>query len=479
MRGLSTRATRLTVVKWLTVTVGLGALGRIVAALLVPAAVDPFLLHGWLLLVIALTVSNWFLFPLSFSATMSAVAMMTTLWVLTASHGLPLIWMDSLALMTLNGMAGMRQHKFRRRWHRLKQQVGDVDEGVTVKTQEVHMSQQSHQALQRKLAKYQHLHTLAEQLVRLVDVDAVARLAVEQAFALIGKSDVCLLFLVDATRQTLALHASQRAEGVAVIRTKLGDQFDHHVLRSQRPLLVNDIRRDFRFTASASSERPISSVIACPIVIGETVEGVLRLDSAQPKAYTQDDLRFLDIFLDLVNTALANARLFAQTQQLAITDGLTELYRRQPFLEQLGREVARATRSREPLAVVLLDIDHFKRYNDTYGHSAGDLILKHVASVVRKTVPPDGLCARYGGEEFAILLPKASRTQGMEVADRIRQSVEAHVRPIGNGSHESVTVSLGVAAFPDDATSDLELIRRSDQRLYQAKHAGRNQVCAA
>ncbi len=465
-------------VKCATMALTLGTWGRLLILLVSPAPPDPTGLHGLLILLIAVTTVNWLLFSLPVAGSLGVAAGLMSLWVLSAGRGAGLFWGDLAALLGLNGLAGWRQHQFHRRAHRLKQQVDDVDEGLSQRAQEVRAAEQSHHALQRKLAKYQKLHTIAEQLIRVVELDAIARLAVEQAFSLIGKSDVCLLFLVNKTRQELALCASQRAEGIPAIRTKLGDQFDHFILRTQRPLLVNDVRRDFRFTVSATADRTIGSVIACPIVIGETVEGVLRLDSAQPQTYTQDDLRFLDIFLDLVNTAVANARLFAQTQQLAMTDGLTELYRRQPFLEQLSREVARANRSREPLAVLMLDIDHFKRYNDTYGHSAGDLILKTVASLMRRTVPPDGICARYGGEEFAILLPKASKTVGVDIADRIRESVEAHVRPVGNGKGDSVTISLGVATFPEDATSDLELIRRSDQRLYQAKHAGRNQVCA-
>ena len=477
-RGLSTRATALTAVKWATAILWVVVSGLSLAALLAPTPPDLVALHGLTIALIALTVSSWLLVAFSLAMVFSAAAGLLSLWMLSASHGAPLLWTDVLALVVLNGLAGMRQHRLQRRMHRLKQQVNDVSEGVSLHAQELRQAQQSHEALTYKLARYQRLHAIAEELVRLVELETIAQLAVEQAFALIGKSEACLLLLADKPRQALALRASKRGEGLSPIQMKLGDQFDHYVVRTQRPLLVNDVRRDFRFTASAATDRPIGSVIACPITLGETVEGVLRLDSVRPQAYTQDDLRFLDILLDLLNTALANARLFAQTQQLAITDGLTDLYRRQPFLEQLAREVARASRSRESLAVMMLDIDHFKRYNDTYGHSAGDLILKAVASLMRKTIPPDGICARYGGEEFAIVLPKASKAVGTEIADRLRQSVEAHVRPMGNGQRDAVTVSVGVATFPEDAQSDLELIRRSDQRLYHAKRSGRNQVCS-
>jgi diguanylate cyclase (GGDEF)-like protein len=297
---------------------------------------------------------------------------------------------------------------------------------------------------------------------------------------------------VDPERQELSLFASKRREPVAAIRAKHGDQFDRHVLRTHRPLLVNDVRRDFRFTIAVSPERETSAVIACPLLLGPRPAGVLRLDSPQPAAYNQDDLRFLDILLDLVSTAMTNARLFAQTQQLAITDGLTGLTLRRPFLEQFTRELSRALRSREPVSILMVDVDHFKSYNDAFGHTAGDVVLKSVAEVLRAAVPPDALPARYGGEEFVVLLPRTVRHQASDVAEAIRRQVERGVKGGGTSggaraadregtvtATRGVTVSIGLASFPDDAQVDLELIRVADQRLYQAKSAGRNLVCSS
>ena len=139
----------------------------------------------------------------------------------------------------------------------------------------------------------------------------------------------------------------------------------------------------------------------------------------------------------------------------------------------------------------MVDVDHFKSYNDAFGHTAGDLVLKGVADVLRAAVPPGGLSARYGGEEFVVLLPRTARHQASDVAEAIRRQVEQRVtggtggsaravdRPRAADPARSVTVSVGVASFPDDAQVDLELIRVADQRLYQAKHNGRNLVCAS
>jgi diguanylate cyclase (GGDEF)-like protein len=452
---------------------------------------------------VALATCAWVLYPLGGGILLNAIAAVLLLWAWGAGQA------PGAMLVVFIGLGTVALWQRQRRWraaHRLQQVVEDVGEDRRVKAQAVSLAAQTHDALQKKLGRYTQLQTIAEALSNLTDLGAIAQLVVERAFSLIGKSDACLLFLVDEERQELALFASKRREALPAIRAKHGDQFDRHVLRTHCPLLVNDVRRDFRFTVAIGQEREINSVIACPLLLGQRPAGVLRLDSTKPGTYTQDDLRFLDILLDLVATAVTNAKLFARTQQLAMTDGLTGLLLRRPFLEHVTRELTRSGRSREPVSVLLLDIDHFKHYNDTFGHTAGDVILKEVATLLREAIPPGALAARYGGEEFVVLLPRASRPQAREVAEKIRRLVEGRVHGSGRGANQSVTpppawspkatsqeaarpwrpeagggvtVSLGVATCPEEATGEFELIRIADGRLYQAKHEGRNRVCAA
>jgi diguanylate cyclase (GGDEF)-like protein len=237
-----------------------------------------------------------------------------------------------------------------------------------------------------------------------------------------------------------------------------------------------------------AADREISSVIACPLFVGPAPVGVLRLDSSKPGTYNQDDLRFLDILLGLIAAAVTNARLFAKTQLLAVTDGLTNLMLRRPFLEQAARELTRSGRSREPVSLLMVDVDHFKRYNDSYGHTAGDVILREVAEALRTGAPPDAVVGRYGGEEFVVLLPKHSKAKALGVAEQIRLAVERQGevprasdpgqtrRTAIVGMSHAVTVSIGVATFPEDGKAELELIRAADRRLYQAKQRGRNAV---
>ncbi len=441
-----------------------------------PAGIGTF--HALCVMAIALAAYAWVIYPTVGSVSLSLVMLVCVLWAWAARQSAAL-GADAAALVVILVPAAWQQRVRARRCKRMAQVVEDLDEERTVKEQAIACARQTSAALQKKHSRYTQLQSIAEHLSNLTDRQAIASLAVERTFSLIGKSDVCLLFLVDRDRQELSLVASKRREDLPSVRAKHGDQFDRYVLRTQRPLLVNDVRRDFRFTVTIAQERTVSSVIACPLLLGQRAEGVLHMDSAQPSAYTQDDLRFLDILLGLVATALTNAELFAQTEQLAMTDGLTGLTLRRPFLEQLGRELTRSARSRDPVSVLMIDVDEFKQYNDAYGHTAGDLILQAIAGAVRATVPPDGMSARYGGEEFAVLLPKTKRHQASDIAEQIRRTIEARVEGGNRSERRPVTASIGVASFPDDAQADLELIRIADQRLYQAKRAGRNLVCSA
>lgn len=459
------------------------------------AAFEP--LYTLSILLVALATYSWVLESLALSIYLTGIVMMGLLWTWAAWQLSPFLGWNLVVFFVLVVSAAAERGNRARRLHRLTTAIGDLVEERRVKEQALSQAVQSREALSKKLSRYAQLQSIAETLSNMTELADISQLAVDRAFTLIGKSDACLLFLVDTQRQELSLFTSKKRDALMNIRSKHGDQFDRYVLRTHRPLLVNDVRRDFRFTVNLSMDRAIASVIACPMLVGQSPEGILRLDSTQPSSYTQDDLRFLDIFLDLVSTAVTNAQLFAKTQQLAMTDGLTGLTLRRPFMEALGRELLRTTRSRESLGVLMLDVDNFKQYNDTFGHTAGDVVLRSVAKMVQEAVPAGTMIARYGGEEFAVLLPRTSSAEAGETAERIRHLIEegfrstdaAHAatreaKPTSRGirmakEHRQVTVSIGVSSFPADAQMDLELIRVADQRLYQAKRAGRNRVCAS
>lgn len=164
-------------------------------------------------------------------------------------------------------------------------------------------------------------------------------------------------------------------------------------------------------------------------------------------------------------------------QDLAIRDGLTGLYNHRTFYSLLDDELKRALRHKRPLSLLMLDIDHFKRVNDTYGHRVGDIILHGLSKLLMGQARETDRVCRYGGEEIILILPEIDTAAAGYVAERLRQAVEAHVFPIGGGKQISITVSIGVAVYPKDADTKETLVAAADTAMYQAKQGGRNRVC--
>jgi diguanylate cyclase (GGDEF)-like protein len=196
------------------------------------------------------------------------------------------------------------------------------------------------------------------------------------------------------------------------------------------------------------------------------------------------DLRvaMLHYFLDgerrLRNPAIVEIRILRRTQDSAISDGLTRLSNFRHFQDRIASEARRAERYGSPLTLLMIDADDFKAYNDSRGHLAGNLALRRLASVLRKSVREVDVVARYGGEEFAILLPRTPKLAALKVAEKVRQSVEkAGIGTPGDGAPgRPLTVSIGVASLPGDARGAVELVDRADRALYIAKSMGKNCV---
>ncbi len=183
-----------------------------------------------------------------------------------------------------------------------------------------------------------------------------------------------------------------------------------------------------------------------------------------------------EVFNDMVRR-LREGR--EELERLSVTDELTGLANRRRLMSELDRETQRSKRSERKFAVMMLDVDHFKNFNDTYGHAAGDLVLKYLAKVLRETVRDVDTVARYGGEEFTVVLPETKTPEAAMVAERIRARMAGAAVPVGNGKDVKVTVSIGLAEFPTHGDTAESIMGVADQALYQSKEAGRNRVTAA
>lgn len=193
------------------------------------------------------------------------------------------------------------------------------------------------------------------------------------------------------------------------------------------------------------------------------------------RGLAKDDASKFHILAQQFIAGVKGAHLFRQVQELTVTDSLTHIFNRRYFLERYEEELARAEKFSLQCSFLMLDIDHFKNFNDTYGHLVGDAILKEVVRIIKETIRQIDFMGRYGGEELSIVLVETQKEKALLAAQRIRQAVEAQLIKVYDEKLR-VTVSIGVATFPFDACDAVSLIEKSDEALYRAKGAGRNCV---
>jgi diguanylate cyclase (GGDEF)-like protein len=222
-----------------------------------------------------------------------------------------------------------------------------------------------------------------------------------------------------------------------------------------------------------TQEIPILADAVVPLIYQGSFVGLLLVRSDDPsRVWAENELLLLHTVADQLAVAVNQAHLFAQMQQQALTDGLTGCYNRRSFELQLERDLHLATRMRQPLSLIMLDLDHFKHINDQAGHDAGDVALRMLADTLRDELRAVDTAARFGGDEFVLILPQANSDGAQLVAERLRKRIEAMVVP-GFGN---VTASFGVASFPSHASSRDTLVVAADRALYNSKDAGRNRV---
>ena len=330
--------------------------------------------------------------------------------------------------------------------------------------------------LDEKLLRYLVLKDVTEVFTTTLLLEDIARLIIERTAGTVKRQARVLLFLLDIDKQELMLSASH---GTVKVKGKKGDIFDRWVVKHGIPLIVDDAANDFRFSGKDAEDPKaiFKSLIATPLLSGNKVIGVLRMDDNAEKAFTQDDLRLLDIIGNLGAVAIQNALLYSWIQELAIRDSLTGLFVRRHFMKRFQEEVRRAERKSGELSLLMLDIDKFKWYNDRYGHATGDIVLKKIASMINGMLRVGDMAARYGGEEMAILLAGADKKKAVLFAESIRKKIEAQPITVRREIH-NITVSIGVSTYPKDGIHEEELVKAADERLYKAKSEGRNKTCA-
>ena len=247
----------------------------------------------------------------------------------------------------------------------------------------------------------------------------------------------------------------------------------NYVYRSGKNVILSNAVKEGRFMNDPYIMRTGSKSILCiPIKSKGTLSGILYMENnLTDNAFTPERIEPLRIISSQAAISIENARLF----ELATTDGLTKLYVHRYFQLLLDRELKRSLRYNKSFSLIMMDIDNFKAFNDTYGHQLGDEVLKNVARAVKKISRSEDVVARYGGEEFIVILPETDAAQALIVAEKMRAIVES-LEIVHGEERLHVTISLGVASFPIHTGEKEKLILLADTALYTSKHNGRNRV---
>jgi len=295
----------------------------------------------------------------------------------------------------------------------------------------------------------------------------------------IAPFDRALVYFWDegAEHMELRLMRGLAKDAPAVSGLGTGNVVNLWAVKYGRPLVIS---RGHHIQADALLEIMNSnSALTVPLFVSNRVMGSMQLFSSRQNAFQREDAQLLWIMSLVSENLLTREYANEGLLRFAFTDYLTGLRTRGYFEQQLELEFKRAERRKQKFALLMIDIDHFKRLNDTFGHHVGDQILRDVSLILMKDMREVDTVARYGGEEFVIILPETTQVGALYVAQRLRRAVE-QAKFFAGSPHEiqHLTISLGVAVYDSDAQFKRDLIEFADAALYAAKHAGRNRVVA-
>lgn len=337
------------------------------------------------------------------------------------------------------------------------------------------------------LERLKVLHQAAHNINASLDVERVCHVIYETVEQVMPCNDFVMDGYDETTNEIVPIYAVEHPRRRVFTKRYYADHgLAGEIVRKKQPLLFNSQAAmdmsgiEFELFGTVP-EDPTHSILAVPMVLHGKIYGMISAQSYQQNAYTQNDRYLLEVLASHAAIAIENARLFESVQMLANTDPLTGTLNRRRFFELAEREYESARERERPFAIIMLDVDDFKKFNDSYGHKVGDLVLMQVAETCRSALREADIFGRLGGEEFALVLPDTPLEYAVEIASRLCGLI--HERDFNEGLGDyaigaplSVTVSVGVSAL-DPACRNLDaLMERADKAMYAAKHSGRDRV---
>ncbi len=325
----------------------------------------------------------------------------------------------------------------------------------------------------RRADQLEAINAVARQTTAVLDLDELLTVVCHVLLDWFRVDHVAVLMMEGDTLRVRA-HEGRLTPNMAMgAALSPGAGLAAHALNSGHSIIENDVHAVSGYIAGFVETQ---SEICVPLIFFGEKMGVLALDAARKNAFDAEDRQPLESVADICAAAIQNANNFDRMKQLAYVDGLTGIHNRRFFEMRIVEELERAGRFQGRMAAIMVDIDHFKRLNDEFGHLLGDEILRTVANILKQQLRKMDMVCRYGGDEFAILVPETTGDNALRVAEKLRRHVETHPFP---GVPRPVTISCGVADYPTHGITRDEVVAAADSALYSAKQAGRNRVASA
>jgi diguanylate cyclase (GGDEF)-like protein len=363
----------------------------------------------------------------------------------------------------------------------------DVTKRITQLEQDLNESRVREKALGDLLEKklnevYIHYH-ISRTIGSFLDLREMLR----QVFDIIQKSlsfDRISVYLLDDKMDNLDLVYHSGLDVRGKISLRIGEGTPGRIVENGEHVHIHNLAVFYEtfndFIHIPGEEKLNGSYIGIALKSHNTTIGIIGMDISTKYGLSVDDMDFMAILSYQLAAGIEKSRLFDKIQRLSQHDGLTGLYNHRMFIEKLEQEINRLQRTGKTLSLIMLDIDHFKQFNDNFGHQVGDAVLKELAVIMlaQSRSHSIDICCRYGGEEFAIIMPELDLQTAIIVAERLKKVVENHMFPLKDNKREGkVTISLGVASFKSgEELSPEKLTKRADDALYRSKRNGRNQV---
>jgi two-component system cell cycle response regulator len=335
-------------------------------------------------------------------------------------------------------------------------------------------------AVRREKEEKARFFQALEELNKSTTPQQAAETAVAQARLMCGALHLCAITLFESRRHRVVAVAGEATSALRDLSFADDAGLVSNVVKlgaplPGRPLAAMDRVQIFD---GGTVVRGLSALKIFPLKAGHTVVGTLVCGSRDAAGLPESAQKELSMLALQAAEALVRTRLYEQAERLATTDGLTGVLNRRTFNAELHGRLREAQRYNRPLSLLLLDVDHFKKVNDTYGHPAGDVVLRGIAALAQKQARETDVVARYGGEEMAVILPETDAQGAHTIAERIRKAAAAASHATEQGGVQ-VTLSIGLATWPGPGDSAEELVEAADKALYRAKQGGRNRVAAA